>query len=132
MRHEQTLKVAYTCHDLISTKHGSASLSTRACFFPVHPLSSIPIALSIVCAALCAVLFCYSPVFLLASSCPPRVQCCSVTLLSSFSLLHVHLVFSAVLLLSCLPSLFFMSTSCIVLFCYSPVFLLSSSCPPRV
>ena len=84
----------------------------------------------------CAVLFCYSPVFPLSSSCPSRVQCCSVTLLSSLSLLHVHLVYSAVcsavLLLSCLSSLFFMSTSCAVLFRYSPVFLLSSSCPPRV
>ena len=74
------------------------------------------------------------------SRCSPGVrccvQCCSVTFLSSFSLLHVHLVYSAVcsavLLLSCLSSRFFMSTSCAVLFCYSPVFLLSSSCPPRV
>ena len=73
------------------------------------------------------------------SRCSPRVrccvQCCSVTFLSSFSLLHVHLVYSAVcsavLLLSCLSSRFFMSTSCAVLFCYSPVFLLSSSCSPR-
>ena len=136
MRHEETLKVAFTFHDLISTKHGSTSLSIRACYFPVFPLSSIPIALFTPCAVLCAVLFCYFPVVLLASSCPPRVQCCSVTLLSSLSLLHVHLVCSAVLLLSCLPSLFFMSTSCIVLcavlFCYFPVSLLSSSCPPRV
>ena len=136
MRHEETLKVAFTFHDLISTKHGSTSLSIRACYFPVFPLSSIPIALFTPCAVLCAVLFCYFPVVLLASSCPPRVQCCSVTLLSSLSLLHVHLVCSAVLLLSCVPSLFFMSTSCIVLcavlFCYFPVSLLSSSCPPRV
>ena len=73
------------------------------------------------------------------SRCSPRVRCCvqscSVTFLSSFSLLHVHLVYSAVcsavLLLSCLSSRFFMSTSCAVLFCYSPVFLLSSSCSPR-
>ena len=136
MRHEETLKVAFTFHDLISTKHGSTSLSIRACYFPVFPLSSIPIALFTPCAVLCAVLFCYFPVVLLASSCPPRVQCCSVTLLSSLSLLHVHLVYSAVcsavLLLSCLSSLFFMSTSCAVLFRYSPVFFLSSSCPPRV
>ena len=93
------------------------------------------------------------------SRCSPRVrccvQCCSVTFLSSFSLLHVHLVCSAVLLLSCLPSLFFMSTSCAVcsvtllslfsllhvhLVCsaapvsfLSSIALLSTSrCPPRV
>ena len=129
MRHEETLKVAFTFHDLISTKHGSASLSTRACFFPVLPLSSIPIALFTPCAVLCAVLFCYFPVVLLASSCPPRVQCCSVTLLSSLSLLHVHLVYSAVCsavpLLSCLSSLFFMSTSCAAL-------LLFLSCLPSL
>ena len=152
MRHEETLKVAFTFHDLISTKHGSTSLSIRACYFPVFPLSSIPIALFTPCAVLCAVLFCYFPVSLLSSSCPPRVQCSSVTLLSSFSLLHVHLVCSAaplsflslfsllhvhlvcsaVPLLSCLSSLFFMSTSCAALFCCFPVSLLSSSCPPRV
>ena len=46
-------------------------------FLSTKAPSSIPIALSTVCAALCAVLFCYSPVFLLSSSCSPRAQLCS-------------------------------------------------------
>ena len=76
------------------------------------------------------------------SRCPPCVQrcvqCCSVTLLSSFSLLHVHLVRSAAPV-SFLSSLALLSTSlptpCAALLLFLsclPSFFFPHHCPPRV